>query len=126
MRFIAAPLVISTNQTNRLLALTRNLRPAYNSFTMAKTAKQLDELLEHVRGEDLPTLQELDGKLHLLMAQKRSDISLPNKTNQSIATECLGVKIEPELAALVGIHPETPIEEDKNLIRAAIGRRLAD
>ena len=93
---------------------------------MAKTAKQLDELLEHVRGEDLPTLQELDGKLHLLMAQKRNDISLPNETNQSITMECLGVKIEPELAALVGIHPETPIEEDKNLIRDAIARRLAD
>lgn len=48
------------------------------------------------------------------------------QTNQSIATECLGVKIEPELAALVGIHPETPIEEDKHLIRDAIARRLAD
>lgn len=92
---------------------------------MAKTAKQLDELLENVKGEDLPTLQVLDQKLHLLLAQKREEPSSQRETVQAVAAACAGVKIDPELVALVGIHPATPVEEDKSLISDAIARRLA-
>jgi hypothetical protein len=32
--------------------------------------------------------------------------------------------IDPDLLALVGIHPENPVQEDKALIRESIARRL--
>jgi hypothetical protein len=96
---------------------------------MAKTPKQLDEFFEPLRGQDLTTLRALDQKLHLLLEQRLKDQQPTNdKTaaNMEIARRCPSVKIDPELVALVGIHPENPIEEDKSLIREAIARRLAD
>jgi hypothetical protein len=98
-------------------------------FTMAKTQKQLTDILEAVRGEDLSTLRALDEKLHLLLAQKRAE-DRPRNGNiaarEETATQCSGVKIDPDLLALVGIHPENPVEEDKVLIRDSILRRLTD
>ena len=96
---------------------------------MAKTSKQLDELLDPLRGQDLPTLRALDERLHLLLEQRLKDqqpIKDKAATTTEIAARCLSAKIDPELAALVGIHPENPIEEDKFLIREAIARRLGD
>jgi hypothetical protein len=36
------------------------------------------------------------------------------------------VPIDPDLLALVGIHPENPVKDDKALIREIIARRLTD
>jgi hypothetical protein len=96
---------------------------------MAKTSKQHDEFLEPMRDEDLSTLQALEQKIHALFKQKRKDERPPNPlpANQAeISAECPGVKIGPDLLALVGVHPENLIDEDKLLIRQSITRKLTD
>ena len=96
---------------------------------MAKTPKQLDEFLKPMRDEDASTLRALDQKLHLLLDKKRKDERATNgdlAVPEEIAAQCPGVRIAPDLIALVGIHPETPIESDKILIRESIARRLND
>lgn len=96
---------------------------------MAKTPKQLDEFLKPLRDEDVSTLRALDHKLHLLLEQ-RSKIDQPPRRltvdQDEISAHCPGVKIDPDLLALVGIHPENPVKEDKILIRESIARRLTD
>ena len=77
----------------------------------------------------MTTLRALDQELHRLLEQKLKDQQPTNgetTANTDIAARCPSAKIDPELVALVGIHPENPIEEDKTLIREAIARRLAD
>jgi len=96
---------------------------------MAKTQKQLDEILEAMRGEDLSTLRALDEKLHLILAEKRAKDRPTNGSlgaHEEIAAQCPGVKIDPNLLALVGVHPESSLEDDKALIRESILRRLTD
>jgi len=40
--------------------------------------------------------------------------------------QCPDVAIDPDLLALVGIHPENSVQDDKTLIREIIARRLTD
>jgi hypothetical protein len=47
-------------------------------------------------------------------------------TREIISAQCASVKIDAELLALVGIHPESPVEEDKAIIREIIARRFSD
>ena len=96
---------------------------------MAKTPKQLDEFLHPMRDQDLSTLRALDQKLHLLLEKKRREERGGNgdvAVREEISAQCAGIKINPDLLALVGIHPENPVEEDKTLIRESIARRLTD
>jgi hypothetical protein len=43
-----------------------------------------------------------------------------------LSKRCPNVPIDPDLLALVGIHPKNLLEEDKALIRETITRRLTD
>ena len=96
---------------------------------MAKTPEQLDELLKLVRDEDIATLRALERRLHSLLEQKeRAEASrLHGETNRDGLSKRLpNVPIDPDLLALVGIHPENSVQEDKALIREIIARRLTD
>ena len=82
-----------------------------------------------MRDEDLSTLRALDQKLHLLLEEKRREERPTNGdvgAREEIAAQCAGIKINSDLIALVGIHPENSVEEDKILIRESVARRLAD
>jgi hypothetical protein len=96
---------------------------------MAKTPEQLDELLKLVRDEDIGTLRALEQRLHSLLEQKEraEAIRRPEETDRDVFSKrCPNVPIDPDLLALVGIHPENPVQDDKNLIREIIARRLTD
>jgi hypothetical protein len=96
---------------------------------MAKTPEQLDELLKLVRDEDIGTLRALERQLHLLLEQKERDEALQRHSETDrdmLSKHCPNVSIDPDLLALVGIHPENPVQDDKVLIREIIARRLTD
>lgn len=96
---------------------------------MAKTPEQLDELLKLVRDEDIATLRALERQLHLLLEQKERDeaIRRHGETDRDLLSRhCPNVPIDPDLLALVGIHPDNPVQDDKALIREIIARRLTD
>ena len=98
-------------------------------FIMAKTPEQLDELLKLVRDEDIATLRAFERRLHSLLEQKEraEAIRRPGETDRDVLSKrCPNVPIDPDLLALVGIHPENLLEEDKALIREIIARRLRD
>jgi hypothetical protein len=93
---------------------------------MAKTPEQLDELLKLVRDEDIGTLRALERQLHLLLEQKERDEAMRRhgETDRDVLSKrCPNVPIDPDLLALVGIHPENPVQDDKVLIREIIARR---
>jgi hypothetical protein len=96
---------------------------------MAKTPEQLDELLKLVRDEDVVTLRALERQLHSLLEQKERDDAARRygeTAREVLAKRCPNLPIDPDLLALVGIHPESPVEDDKTLIREIIARRLTD
>lgn len=96
---------------------------------MGKTPEQVDELLKLVRDQDIATLRALERQLHSLLEQKEKDeaIQRHGKTDRDMLSKrCPNVPIDPDLLALVGIHPENPVEDDKTLIREIIARRLTD
>ena len=96
---------------------------------MAKTPEQLDELLKTVKDEDLATLRALERQLHLLLKQKEQQEATlgRSETDRDALSKCFpNVPIDSDLLALVGIHPENPVQDDKALIREIIARRLAD
>lgn len=96
---------------------------------MAKTPEQVDELLKLVRDQDIATLRALERQLHLLLEQKER-----NETRQrhaetkrdALSKQGPNLPIDPDLLALVGVHPENPVQDDKALIREIIARRLTD
>jgi hypothetical protein len=96
---------------------------------MAKTPEQLDELLKLVRDEDIGTLRVLERQLHLLLEQKERDEAMRRHGEAErdvLSKRCPNVPIDPDLLALVGIHPENPVQDDKVLIREIIARRSTD
>ena len=96
---------------------------------MAKTPEQLDDLLKLVRDEDVATLRALERQLHSLLEQKERNEALQRHgqtDRDALSKQCPNVPIDPDLLALVGIHPENPVEEDKLLIREIIARRLTN
>jgi hypothetical protein len=95
---------------------------------MAKTPEQLDELLKTVKDEDIATLRALERQLHLLLEQKERDEAMRrrNETGRDLSKRCPNLPIDPELLALVGIHPENAVQDDKTLIREIVARRLTD
>lgn len=93
---------------------------------MARPAEPVEELLRLMREADLPVLLALDRELHLLLERKKQD---QLRTLQTLAREEFcerypHIMIAPELFALVGIHPENPVEKDNALIREQISRRF--
>jgi hypothetical protein len=107
------------------------LAPAavYNLVIMAKIPEQLDELLKLVRDEDIGTLRALERRLRLLLERKERDEAMQRyrETDRDMLSKhCPSVPIDPDLLALVGIHPENPAQDDKALIRETITRRLTD
>ena len=96
---------------------------------MAKTPEQVDELLKLVRDQDIATLRALERQLHSLLEQKERDEATRRhgETDRDVLSKrCPNVPIDPDLLALVGIHPENPVQDDKALIREIIARRLTD
>jgi hypothetical protein len=95
---------------------------------MARTPEQLDELLNLVRDEDTATLRFLERQLHSLLEQREREEAMQRheETQRDVSKRSANVSIDPDLLALVGIHPENPVQDDKALIREIIARRLAD
>ena len=96
---------------------------------MATTPEQLDELLKLVRGQDIATLRALERQLRSLLEQKEraEAIRRHGETGRDVLSRrCPNVPIDPDLLALVGIHPENPVGDDKTLLREIIARRLTD
>ena len=95
---------------------------------MTLSAERLEELFDLIREADLPTLRAFDRRLRLLLEQKEA-AQLRTGQSKDICEEFRQryprTTIDPELFALVGIHPENPVEDDKTLIREQIARRLA-
>jgi hypothetical protein len=96
---------------------------------MGKTPEQVNELLKLVRNEDVSTLRALERQLLSLLEQKERDeaLSQHDETDRDVLLkQCPDVAIDPDLLALVGIHPANPVEDDKALIREIIARRITD
>jgi len=96
---------------------------------MAKTPEQVDDLLKLVRDQDIATLRALERQLHSLLEQKERNEMLQRRGDtdpDALSKQCPNVPIDPDLLALVGIHPENPVKDDKALIREIIARRLTD
>jgi hypothetical protein len=95
---------------------------------MGKTAEELDQLLKIVRNEDIATLRTLDRQLHTLLEEKERDEAMQRQAEveREVSNRRPNVPIDPDLLALVGIHPDNPVQDDKTLIRESIARRLAD
>jgi hypothetical protein len=94
---------------------------------MATIAEWVEQLLSLMREVALPTLLALDRELHLLLEQK-SGKKLWMGQGTPVQTEFCQrypyIAVDPDLFALVGIHPEHPVEEDETLISEQISRRL--
>lgn len=91
--------------------------------------ERMKELLHLMREADLPTLRALDQKLHLLLIQKETEQQQTAKDEDArieFRQHHPHLTIEPALFDLVGIQPESPVEEDKRLIREQIFRRLTE
>ena len=96
---------------------------------MATRAEQMEQLLNLLRAVDLPTLLALDRELHLLLAQKGQDMlrTRPGTTVQEeFGQRYPQIAVDPALFALVGVHPDNPVEEDKTLLRESIAWRFAE
>jgi hypothetical protein len=96
---------------------------------MGKTEEQVDELLKLVRDENISTLRALERQLLSLVKQKERDEALSQHggiDRDLLLKQCPNVPIDPDLLALVGIHPANPVDDDKPLIREIIARRLTD
>jgi hypothetical protein len=96
---------------------------------MGKTPEQMDELLKLVRDEDISTLRALERRLLSLLEQKERDEALSRQggtDRDELSKPCPNVPIDPDLLALVGIHPANPGEDDKTLIREIIARRITN
>jgi len=96
---------------------------------MGKTPEQVDELLKLVRDEDISTLRAFERRLLSLLEQKERHeaVSRHGGTDRAeLSKPCPNVAIDPDLLALVGIHPANPVEDDKTLIREIIARRITD
>lgn len=96
---------------------------------MATRAEQMEQLLNLLRAVDLPTLLALDRELHLLLAQKGQDTlrTRPGTTVQEeFGQRYPQIAVDPALFALVGVHPDNPVEEDKTLLRESIAWRFAE
>ena len=96
---------------------------------MGKTLEQVDDLLKLVRDQDITTLRALERQLHLLLEQKEKDeiARADGGTDRDVLSKrCPNVPFDPDLLALVGIHPANPVQDDKVLIRDVVARRIAD
>ena len=95
---------------------------------MGKTAEELDQLLKLVRDEDVATLRILDRQLHSLLEEKERNEAMHRQAeaDRDLSKRCPDISIDPDLLALVGIHSENPVQDDKALIRDFIARRLTD
>ena len=94
---------------------------------MAKTAEELEELLKFMRNEDVVTLRALERRLHSLVEHKERDEAMQRQRDTErdlLSKQCSNVSIDPDLLALVGIHPENPVQDDKAIIREIIARRM--
>lgn len=96
---------------------------------MATPNEQIEEFRKRMQEVDLPTLLALDRELHRLLELKRETQPQPEQTmtvQEEFRQQYPRLSVDPDLFALVGIHPATPVEEDKALIRAQIFWRLSE
>jgi hypothetical protein len=96
---------------------------------MATPTEQIEEFCNRMREVDLPTLLAVDRELHRLLELKRTTPLLPvpePTAEEEFRRQYHHLTIDPDLFALVGIPPATPVEEDKTLIRTQIFRRLTE
>jgi len=95
---------------------------------MAKTFEDVEELLKLVRDEDIATLRAIEQRLHSILEQKERDEAMRRRgesARDGLSERSSNVPIDPALLALVGIHPENPIQDDKTLIREIIARKIS-
>ena len=97
--------------------------------TVATIAERVEQLLSLMRETDLSTLLALDRELHLLLEQKGRKKLWVRQGTTGQAEFCQRyphIAVDPDLFALVGIHPQHPVEEDKSIIGEQIFRKLAE
>ncbi|MGE0822256.1 MAG: hypothetical protein AB7G75_05215 [Candidatus Binatia bacterium] len=93
------------------------------------TEEKLEEFRNRLQEVDLPTLRAFERELHrLLELKKESQLQTEQgaTAQEEFRQQYPRLTIDPDLFALVGIQPATPVEEDKTLIREQIFRRLAE
>ena len=96
---------------------------------MATPTEQIEEFRERMQEVNLPTLLAFDRELHrLLESKKETQLQTVRTTaaQEEFRQQYPHLRVDPDLFALVGIHPATPVEEDKPLIRAQIFRRFSE
>lgn len=74
-------------------------------------------------------MRALERQLLSLLEQKERDEALSrhgDTERDELSKPCPNVPIDPDLLALVGIHPANLVENDKALIREVIARRITD
>lgn len=94
---------------------------------MAIPTEQLEELRERLREADLPTLLAFDRELHRLLELRREpqpQTARDTTAQGEFRQHYPHLRVDPDLFALVGIHPATSLEKDKDLIHTQIFRRL--
>jgi hypothetical protein len=95
---------------------------------MSILTERIEELLELAQEFDLPTLRALDYNLHALLEQREAAQERNNSglsASEEFHQRHPHILVDPDLFALVGTHPENPIEEDKLLIREEITRKFS-
>jgi len=96
---------------------------------MTTPSEQLEELRSRIQEVDLPTLLALEREVQLRLERLREH---PSQTEQITSAQVEfrqqypHLRVDPDLFALVGIHPANPIEQDTLLIREQIFRKLAE
>ena len=95
---------------------------------MSTPTERIEKLLELAQECDLPTLRAVDHNLHVLLeqkeaAQERKHLGL--SASEEFHQRYPHILVDPDLFALVGIHPANPIEEDRLLIREGITRKFS-
>ncbi len=96
---------------------------------MATSTEQLEELRTRIREVDLPTLLVLERevRLHLeRLCEDRPQSERSATTQAEFRQQYPHLAVDPDLFALVGIHPLSPVEQDKTLIREQIFRKLVE
>lgn len=93
---------------------------------MATTANRVQEICNLMQDVDLPGLLTVDQELHRLLEERGQDQLRRGKTTarEELRQRYPHLALDAELFDLVGIHPESPLHEDKSLIHEQVTRKL--
>jgi hypothetical protein len=111
------------------VAVVQKTNACETGFPMAISNELLEELRTRIQEVDLPTLLVLEREVQLRLERLREDqpqSELSATAKAEFRQQYPHLAVDPDLFALVGIHPASPVEQDKTLIREQIFRKLAE